>query len=331
MAEKDRTRNRLTHKAKKDISRNAALQEMLNECKALKNEGQERNNLYCNIIDSTDDSIYVVDKDYQYIFMNRKHMARLGLAKGQLIKRSYGEFHSKKESNIFSAKVDAVFSSGQPGQHEYKSERDGKYFLQTFSPMKDSAGSIIAVNVISKNITKLKEVEEKLRTMSFTDELTGLYNRRGFFVLADQQIKLASRDNRERFLISADFDNLKIINDNKGHQTGDLALIETAVVLKECFRDTDIIARIGGDEFAVLLIANSPVRMDKVLARLRANLDANNNKKNRPYKLSLSIGAVIYNPEKPNLVDGLLSIADKLMYKEKMKKKKNGQDYNINL
>jgi diguanylate cyclase (GGDEF)-like protein/PAS domain S-box-containing protein len=323
MAGKDKTKGRPKNKLKKNSQDNAELKEMLKECKVLKQDGQERNNLYCSIIDSTDDSIYLVDKDYQYIFVNKKHMSRMGLLNGQLIKRAYSEFHSKNESIIFSNKVDAVFLSGKPEQHEYKSERDGKYFLQTFSPMNDSDGNIIAVNVISKNITRLKEVEEKLRALSFTDELTGLYNRRGFFALAEQQIKLAGRDNRERFLISADFDNLKAINDNMGHNTGDMALIETSVVLKESFRDTDIIARIGGDEFAVLLIGNSPVKMDKIINRLRSNMNLNNNRKKREYKLSLSIGSVLYNPEKPNLVDGLLSMADKLMYEEKKQKQKN--------
>ena len=102
---------------------------MLKECKVLKQDGQERNNLYCSIIDSTDDSIYLVDKDYQYIFVNKKHMSRMGLLNGQLIKREYSEFHSKNETKIFSDKVDAVLLSGEPEQHEYKSERDGKYFL----------------------------------------------------------------------------------------------------------------------------------------------------------------------------------------------------------
>ena len=296
---------------------------MLKECIVSKKEGQGGNNLYCNIIVSTDDSIYLVDKDYQYIFVNKKHMSRLGLLNGQLIKRSYSEFHSKNESKMFSKKVDAVFLSGEPEQHEYKSDRDGKYFLQTFSPMKDSDGNIIAVNVISKNITKLKEIEEKLRTLSFTDELTGLYNRRGFFALAEQQVKLANRDNRERFLISADFDNFKAINDNMGHKTGDMALIETAVILKESFRDSDIIARIGGDEFAVLLIGNPPTNINKLIARLRSNMDSYKTKTKKQYKLSLSIGAVFYNPENPHSVDAMLSKADKLMYEEKKRKQKN--------
>jgi diguanylate cyclase (GGDEF)-like protein len=255
--------------------------------------------------------------------MNKKHLSRMGLLGEQFIERPYSEFHSPKETKVFIEKVDKIFETGKSAQYEYKSFRDNRYFFQTFSPVKDSAGQTIAVTVLSKEITKLKEVEEKLRTLSFTDELTGLYNRRGFFALAEQQIKLANRDKKGRFLFSADLDNLKEINDTYGHKEGDLVLLETAIILKKSFRESDIIARIGGDEFVILTMDTPETNIEMLTGRLKSHLEAHNTSSKKPYKLSLSLGLTFYNPEKPCSVDDILSHADHLMYEEKKRKQQN--------
>ncbi|HEY0971402.1 MAG TPA: two-component regulator propeller domain-containing protein [Gemmatimonadales bacterium] len=95
--------------------------------------------------------------------------------------------------------------------------------------------------------------EEVLRTMSLRDDLTGLYNRRGLLTLAEQQVRVASRDRRGFVLLFADLDGLKGINDTHGHAAGDRAITDAAALLRETFREADIIARLGGDEFVVLL------------------------------------------------------------------------------
>jgi diguanylate cyclase (GGDEF)-like protein len=155
--------------------------------------------------------------------------------------------------------------------------------------------------------------------MSLIDDLTGIYNRRGFFTLAEQQIKIANRMKRGMFLLFTDLDDLKTINDTLGHREGDLALIDTANILKETFRESDIIARIGGDEFVSLIIEPSD-GAQSIVPRLQEKLDFHNTKMDRPYKLSLSIGLAQYNPEQPCTIDDLLSMADKLMYEQKQKK-----------
>ncbi len=98
---------------------------------------------------------------------------------------------------------------------------------------------------------------KSLLALSLVDDLTGIYNRRGFSALAQQELKKANRIKRGMLLLFADVDDLKKINDSLGHQEGDLALIETANLLKETFREPDIIARIGGDEFVVLAAETS--------------------------------------------------------------------------
>jgi diguanylate cyclase (GGDEF)-like protein/PAS domain S-box-containing protein len=285
---------------------------------------QESENRYRSLVESTDDSIYLVDRSYRYLFMNKKHLSRLGLLGEQFMERAYSDFHSSKETRIFIEKVDAVFKSGVSSQYEYRSLRDNKYFLQTVSPVKGTEGEILAVTVVSKEITGLKQVEERLRALSFADELTGLYNRRGFFALADQQLKLSSRDKKGRILISVDLDKLKDINDSFGHREGDLVLIETARILKKSFRESDVIARIGGDEFVVLSMETPETNIENLTVRLKANLNDYNNRTNKPYKLSLSLGMKRYDSQYPCSIDELLSEADKLMYVQK--KNKSGHD-----
>jgi diguanylate cyclase (GGDEF)-like protein/PAS domain S-box-containing protein len=282
-----------------------------------KEDGENR---FLSLIESSDDSIYLVNRDCRYIFMNRKHLERLKLSKGQIKGRLYSEFHSPVETRWFSEKISGVFITGISAKYEYKSQRDGKYFLQTFSPVKNLNGEITAVTIISKEITALKEVEEKLRTMSLTDELTGLYNRRGFFVLADQQLKLANRENKRMFAMSADLDYLKVINDHIGHKSGDLALIETANILRETFRESDIIARIGGDEFVVFGIETTETNIEILTDRLIKNLELHNATKTNSFELSLSFGFARYNPKNCLSIEELLCIADKLMYGQKRMK-----------
>ncbi len=166
-----------------------------------------------------------------------------------------------------------------------------------------------------------KRKEDELRDMSLTDELTGLNNRRGFFTLADQQLKIANRSKKELFLLYADLDGLKWINDTLGHEEGDRALIETAASLRDAFRESDIIARIGGDEFVVLAVDIGDMRPEILARRVREAFAARNAEPGRKFELSISYGIVSYNPEEPRLVQDLINQADKRMYEGKSAKR----------
>ena len=167
----------------------------------------------------------------------------------------------------------------------------------------------------------LKESEQRFRSMFFTDELTGLYNRRGFITLAEQQLKVAERAKKDMLLYFVDLDRMKEINDTLGHQEGDNALVEVAAVLKEAFRESDIVGRIGGDEFAVLAIDTIDETRDVLIQRLYNILDIRNRHEGRNYQISLSVGIAHYNNETPLTLDKLMAQADELMYEEKRKKR----------
>ena len=175
-----------------------------------------------------------------------------------------------------------------------------------------------------RDITERVRLREALRMMAMVDELTGLYNRRGFLALTEQQLKLAKRTKRGALLLYSDVDNMKWINDTLGHHEGDRALIETAQVLKETFRESDVIARLGGDEFVVLALETSgAVSADAITTRLQRNLEASNARGDCRYELSLSMGMTYYDPECPSSIGELLDQADRLMYEQK-RNKQNG-------
>jgi diguanylate cyclase (GGDEF)-like protein len=162
-------------------------------------------------------------------------------------------------------------------------------------------------------------VERELRYLALTDDLTCLYNRRGFFAAATQQLKLALRNSQSALLFFCDVDNLKIINDSYGHQEGDLVLVRTADALEEAFRDSDILARLGGDEFVVLALEASSQHEGAILRRLEESLKKSNTNESR-YELSLSVGMARFDPKHAASLGELMELADKDMYEQKRKR-----------
>lgn len=157
---------------------------------------------------------------------------------------------------------------------------------------------------------------------SIKDDLTGLYNRRGFLVLAEQQIKVARRSGTSFLVLFVDLDDLKDINDTFGHSEGNRALAEAAEVLRASFRQSDIVARLGGDEFAALAIASTGSDEAAIRSRLRAALATVNAKPDRAYPLGFSVGVLPSSTDGVASMEELLARADALMYAEKKLKGK---------
>jgi diguanylate cyclase (GGDEF)-like protein len=171
-------------------------------------------------------------------------------------------------------------------------------------------------------INSHKRMVAEIHSLSITDHLTGLYNRRGFMTFAEQMMKLADRAKSGSLLVLlfADLDKMKSINDDLGHLKGDTALIEVASILKKVFRESDVIARIGGDEFAVLGMIDQISSIPVFKNRLQEQIDINNAIKNRDYTISLSVGIACRDHENRFSIDELMSRADKLMYEYKRNK-----------
>jgi diguanylate cyclase (GGDEF)-like protein len=165
-------------------------------------------------------------------------------------------------------------------------------------------------------------LDRELRRLALTDDLTCLYNRRGFFAAAAQQLKFASRNAQGLLLLFCDLNNLKKINDSFGHREGDLALIRTADALGLAFRDSDILARLGGDEFVVLASEASSQAEEVLLRRLDKSLKKLNAGESR-YQLSVSVGVARFDPKHAISLGELLAQADKAMYEQKRSHQKS--------
>jgi len=175
----------------------------------------------------------------------------------------------------------------------------------------------------ARDIVAANLLLERAHKRALIDGLTGLYNRRAFLTLARQQLKLADREGKRIHLLFADFDGLKRINDAFGHPEGDRALIEVADVLRKTFRESDIVARIGGDEFLVMAMETEKPEVESgdieeiLTNRLQETLDFRNAEAGRCYKLSLSIGIVPRDPNDSRSLKQLINQADRAMYEKK--------------
>jgi two-component system cell cycle response regulator len=166
-----------------------------------------------------------------------------------------------------------------------------------------------------------QRMSAELQALTLKDSLTELYNRRGFFMLAPQQLRLAHRAKRALLLFSVDVDGLKTVNETHGRWEGDQMLVETAKMLTQCFRASDIIARLEADEFAVLAIEPGNAEPGFFVQRLREQVQARNASGKHKATLGLSIGSTAYDPNQQRSVEQLLDQAYAEMVREKRTKR----------
>ncbi len=175
---------------------------------------------------------------------------------------------------------------------------------------------------LHKALKDLKKLNAQLSFLSFKDELTGLYNRRGFSVIGEKYFNMAKRKNTDLLILFCDLDKFKAINDVFGHKEGDFALKQTAMILRNAFRNYDIISRFGGDEFVVLLENTSAPDFPIVKKRLDKIVSDYNLRSHKKYQISISYGFSSYNRNTNENItfDELIEQADKMLYLEKRKK-----------
>ena len=169
-----------------------------------------------------------------------------------------------------------------------------------------------------RDLAEMAEGELSAIQLATIDDLTKISNRRGFISLAQNSINLCARQGTPVSMVFLDLDKFKPINDQFGHAEGDHALIAFADLMRKSFRDSDVFARIGGDEFVVLLTNTKKDRAAEIVARFRGQVEAYNTQAKRGYDLCFSDGIVSMLPDQDSLVDDLLREADVLMYEKKM-------------
>ena len=171
-----------------------------------------------------------------------------------------------------------------------------------------------------KDLAAMAERELAAVQLAVLDELTGISNRRGFMTLVGHAIRMCVRQTMSACLVFFDLDKFKLINDTHGHIEGDRALATFANILTDTLRESDLVARIGGDEFAALLLDTPQSSAVDVIARLQKRIDEYNHKSTRDYKLDFSFGVVDFDPDCHLNVEALLADGDSLMYECKQKK-----------
>jgi diguanylate cyclase (GGDEF)-like protein len=163
-------------------------------------------------------------------------------------------------------------------------------------------------------------VRSALGDLALLDELTGLHNRRGFVTLATQDFAVARREKKHLLVAFGDLDGLKGINDTLGHAEGDSALRDVAGILRRTFRDSDLVARIGGDEYAVLVRHADQDSVDVLRQRLHDQLTDFNRRAKRRYRISISLGFAHRAAASVPSVESLLRRADRALYQEKRRR-----------
>ncbi|NTW17723.1 MAG: diguanylate cyclase, partial [Syntrophaceae bacterium] len=282
---------------------------------------QESEELYRVLAEKSFAGVYVI-QDGKFRFLNSNAASYAGYTPEELIGRdSMKLVHPEDRNQLKKNAVDMLYGK-RTFPYEYRIiTREGqiKWLMEMSASISWEGKRAVLGN--SMDITDRKRTEEEISFISVTDQLTGLYNRRGFITLAEQQLKLSHRNKRDILLFFADLDGMKAINDTLGHEEGDRALQDVALILRETFRASDIVARIGGDEFAILAIDTTGIYPDVMMTRLQNQIDTHNRVSGRRYTISISMGAAYYDPEKPCSLDELMSRADALMYEQKRRKK----------
>jgi diguanylate cyclase (GGDEF)-like protein/PAS domain S-box-containing protein len=289
-------------------------------------EGGERTKIseekYRSLIESTDDSIYMIDKDCRYQFVNGRVLTRLKVKEKKIIGKRYSDFHDTNDTREFENYVSKIFKTGISSQYEYKSRKDDRYTLRTLSPIiEPNTKKVKYVAIISKDITDLKKTEEKLKYLSLHDPLTGLYNRAYF---EEEMHRIDSSRYELVGIIVCDIDGLKLINDTLGHNKGDQLLVTASKVIRKSFREGDVVARVGGDEFAILLPNSPRAKVENICQRIKQAVIAYS-KKNTRLPLSIATGFAIRNNPNQSMAE-LYREADNNMYKEKLYSSQNARN-----
>ncbi len=289
---------------------------------------KENKDRYRTILEQIQEGYYEVDLAGNYTFFTAPHARILGYSEAELKGMNYRRYMDKENAKKVFRVYNEVYRTGISTKHvEWELiKKDGSriYVETSVSLMRDPSGKPVGFRGVIHDVTIRRQMEEEIKRLSITDPLTGLYNRRGFLTFAEQHLKVSERIKRGSILLFADLDDLKIINDTKGHRKGDEALIEAAAIFKEVFRESDVIARMGGDEFAILALDTSLVPREApgiLTERLQQCIALHNARQDRDYTISMSIGVVFHDLNTPCFIDDLMSRADALMYEQKKRKR----------
>ncbi|MBA3887581.1 MAG: diguanylate cyclase [Acidobacteria bacterium] len=275
---------------------------------------------YRTIVERSLVGVYVI-QDERFVYANQKFAQLFGYTQEQL--KQFSSILDLIEDGDRLRVREAIRQrlSGEVESVEYTVRgirKNGTAIVMDIRSVRDLYDGRPAIFGTVVDITVRKQMEEALKAAALLDPLTGLYNRRGFLTLAERQLKIARRKGQSLILLAADLDDLKTVNDTYGHAVGDEALIGAATVLRQTYREADIIARLGGDEFTVFPLDAAVQSVPLLLERLEVNLQRWREEHKLPFRLSLSTGsAVLEAGDLSQNIERLLAEADAQLYRQK--------------
>jgi diguanylate cyclase (GGDEF)-like protein/PAS domain S-box-containing protein len=275
--------------------------------------------VYENIVQNTDEAIYITDVDANIIKINEAFEKITGYDKDEILGKNVNLMTLAKNHNQKEVIKEHLKKDGSWSGEMWNTKKDGTEFpmLLTINVLYDQDNNIMHYLGIFRDITHIKESEKKLEAMAYYDNLTKLANRALFIETLKNEIKYSLRANISFAILYIDLDGFKAVNDTMGHQEGDHILQEVAQRLKNSVRDSDICCRMGGDEFTVLLKDTSSregvqALADKIIYEISQPIKTDNSTAN----VSASIGVAIF-PEHSKDINSLITTADTAMYKAK--------------
>ncbi|MCH6590083.1 MAG: diguanylate cyclase [Proteobacteria bacterium] len=280
---------------------------------------RESEALFRAVVNHSPAKIHIKDAQGRYTLINREAEKLFGVTDEEGRGKTSHEIFSRELADSFAAHDQAVLESGQIVEVEEEWQREGglRTYLTVKFPIRDAAGEIVAVGAIGTDVTESKKAEERIRHLATHDVLTGLPNRALGMDRLSQALAMARRNVAMTALVFVDLDGFKGINDTHGHEAGDRVLKEVAGRLSSCVRETDTVARFGGDEFLLVLTAitdKSTVTavVEKVLDSLSRSFAVDG----RVTPLGASIGVALY-PGDGETPEELFRRADRAMYAAK--------------
>lgn len=268
-----------------------------------------------------------VSGSYQYVSPSVK--LTLGYEPADLLGRSAFEFIHPEDISKVLEEYKERLAQKLPGKAEFRYRHAEGHYLwleAVGNPVFDEEGLVSGVVFSTRDITERKLMENQLRYYSLYDTLTGLYNRAYF---EQEMLRIEKGRSVSTGLIICDIDGLKFVNDTLGHEVGDALLIAAAGVFKKSFRSGDMVARIGGDEFAVLLPNSSREEVEKAVRRIK-NAVERHNAGNPDLPLSISVGFTVRNDDILKMSE-LFKAADNNMYREKLHRSKSTRSAIVNV
>ena len=283
-----------------------------------------REQRYRDLIEHAADIVYTCDLEGRITSLNRAGQRLTGYTAAEAAAMRVADFVTGGQRALVEELLQRQVRERQDVTAEFEvvTRQGERRVLEVSTRLIQRDGAPSEIQGIARDVTERREQEQALRSLTIIDDLTKLYNRRGFLTLAERHLKLAVRKKTGVFLLFADLDGLKVINDTFGHLEGDRALVDAADILRSSFRSADIIARLGGDEFTVFPIEAAAESASILIGRLDEQLQRHNEVNvSRGYQLALSVGIARFDPDSSWSIDQLLEHADQALYQQKRQRR----------